>query len=233
VVESCEAFAAAFAHQVEDFKNGEKDAGQAGDHHEDGEDPLLSGPSDEAVHLVGAGLLFTLDERGEVVTLVDVVDEVDEGGVHSYFEDQSEDVGPPQAAALLARVLVEAAAVLAVLEPVFPFPVIPVRHVHHHQQRGAGDEDELQGPQPDVGDGEEVVVADVVAPGLSRVAFEVFLFVAPYLLRRDYKHHDPKEENDREPNSAEGCGVLVHPTEEALEECPVHDEVCSQPVFSS
>jgi len=232
-VESREAFAAAFAHQVDDFKNGEEDAGQAGDHHEDGEDPLLGGPGDEAVHLVGARLLFALDERGEVVALVDVVHEVDEGGVHGDFEDQSEDVGPPQAAALLARVLVEAAAVLAVLEPVFPFPVFPVRHVHHHQQRGAGDEDELQGPQPDVGDGEEVVVADVVAAGLNRVAFEVFLLVAPHLLRRDHEHHDPKEENDREPNSAEGGGVLVHPTEEALEECPVHDEVRSRSVFSS
>lgn len=222
-----EALTAALADQVKDFENGEEDAGQAGDHHEDGEDAFLSGPSDEAVHLVGTGLLFALDERGEIVTLIDVVEEVDEGGVHGYFEHQSEDVGPPQASALLARVLVEAVAVLAILEPVFPFPVIPVGHVHHHQERGAGDEDELKGPQADMGDREEVVVADVVAPRLSRVALEVFLFVTPYLFRRHHKHHDPEEENDREPHSTESCGVLVHPTEEALEECPVHDEVCS------
>ncbi len=232
MIDHGEAFAAALADQVEDFENREEDADQAGDHHEDGEDPFLSGPSDEAVHLVGTGLLFALDERGEVVALVDVVEEVDEGGVHSYFEDQSEDVGPPQAATLLAGVLVETAAVFAILELVFPFPVLPVGYVHHHQERGAGDEDELQGPQPDVGDGEEVVIADVVAPGLSCVAFEVFLLVAPYLFRCHHKHHDPEEENNREPHSAEGCGVLVHSTEEALEECPVHDEVCSRSVFS-
>lgn len=43
-----------------------------------------------------------------------MVEQVDKGGVHSYFEDQSEDVGPPQAPALLAGVLVQAAAVFPV-----------------------------------------------------------------------------------------------------------------------
>lgn len=222
-----ETLAAAFAHQVEDFDDGEEDADQAGDHHEDGEDPLLGGASDEAVHRVGAGLLLALDEQGEVVTLVDVVEKVDKGGVYADFEDQREDVGPPQASALLGSVLVETVAVFAVFLLVFPFPVLPVGHVHHHQQRGAGDEDELQGPQPDVRHGEEVVVADVVASRLSRVAFEVLLLVAPDLLRRHHEHHDPKEEDDGEPHSAKGGGVLVHPAEEALEECPVHDELCS------
>lgn len=232
-MERGEAFAAAFADQVEDFKNREQDADQAGDNHEEGEDSFLSRPRDEAVHLVGTGLLLALDERGEVVALVDVVEEVDKSDVNAYFEDQGEDVRPPQASAFLASVLVEAAAVLSILELVFTFPVLPVGDVHHHQERGAGDEDELQGPQAHMGDGEEVVVADIVAPGLSRVAFEVFLFIAPDLLRRHHKHHDPEEENDREPHSAEGSGVLVHPTEEALEECPVHGEVCSLSSFSS
>lgn len=227
VMDHGETFTAAFPNQVEDFKNRKKDADQTGDHHEEGEDPFLSGARDEAVNRVGTGTLLTLDERGEVVTLVDAIDEVDEGGVHKNFEDQREDVGPPQASALLARVLVETAAVVTILEAVFAFPVLPVGNVHHHQERGAGDEDELQGPQPDVGDREEVVIADIVAPGLSSVALEVFLFIAPYLFCCHHKHHDPEEENNREPHSAEGCGVLVHPTEEALEECPVHDEVCS------
>lgn len=129
-----ETLAAAFANQVEDFKNGEEDAGQAGDHHEDREDPLLSRPSDEAVHLVGTGLLLTLDERREVIALVDVVQEVDKGGIHAYFKDQSEDVGPPQPSSLLAGVLVETAAVIAVLELVFPFTVLSVGYMHHHQQ---------------------------------------------------------------------------------------------------
>lgn len=84
-----------------------------------------------------------------------------------------------------------------------------------------------------MGDGEEVVIADIVASGLSCVAFEVFLFITPDLLGGHHKHHDPEEEHNRKPNSAESCGVLVDPTEEALEECPVHDEVCSVPALSS
>lgn len=227
VVNGRETLAAAFAHQVEDFDDGEEDADQAGDHHEDGEDPLLGGPRDEAVHRVRAGLLLALDERGEVVTLVDVVEKVDKGGVDADFEDQREDVGPPQASALLTGVLVETAAVIAIFKPVFPLPVLPVGDVHHHQERRASDEDELKRPQPDVGDGEEVVVADVVAARLSRVAFEVFLLVAPHLLGRHHEHHDPEEEDNGEPHSAKGGGVLVHPAEEALEECPVHDDVSS------
>lgn len=133
-MDSGETLMAAFTNQVDDFKNGEEDAGQAGDHHEDGEDSFLSGPSNEAVHLVGTGLLLTLDERGEVVAGVDVIEEVNKGGVHTYFEEQSEDVGPPQASTLLAGVLVKTVAVLAILESVFLLPVLPVGHVHHHQE---------------------------------------------------------------------------------------------------
>lgn len=57
-----EAFTAAFADQVDDFENRKEDADQAGDHHEEGEDSFLGGARDEAVHLVGTGLLLTLDE---------------------------------------------------------------------------------------------------------------------------------------------------------------------------
>lgn len=129
-----ETFTAALADQVEDFKNREQDAGKAGDHHKDGEDSFLSGPGDEAVHCVGTGFFLTLDEQGEVVALVEVVQEVDKSGVHTYFEDQSQDVGPPQASSLLASVLVETATVFAKPEPVFSFPVFPVLYVHYHQK---------------------------------------------------------------------------------------------------
>lgn len=114
VVIDRETLAAAFAHQVEDFDDGEEDADQAGDHHEDGEDSLLGRAIDEAVHRVRAGLLLALDEQGEVITLVDVVEKVDKGGIYANFEDQTEDVGPPQASALLASVFVETVTVFAV-----------------------------------------------------------------------------------------------------------------------
>uniref|UniRef100_A0A8C6TQ14 Uncharacterized protein n=1 Tax=Neogobius melanostomus TaxID=47308 RepID=A0A8C6TQ14_9GOBI len=82
-------------------------------------------------------------------------------------------------------------------------------------------------PQTHMRHREEVVVADVVTARLSRVAFKVLLLISPYLLCCHHKHHDPEEEDDGQPHTAKGCGIFVDPTEEALEECPVHDGVCS------
>uniref|UniRef100_A0A665UHT6 Uncharacterized protein n=1 Tax=Echeneis naucrates TaxID=173247 RepID=A0A665UHT6_ECHNA len=67
----------------------------------------------------------------------------------------------------------------------------------------------------------------------DRVAFKVFLFITPYFLCCYHKYHDSEEEDNGEPHSAKGSGVFVHSTEEALEECPVHDEVSSLSVCSS
>lgn len=51
--------------------------------------------------------------------------------------------------------------------------------MQHHHEGGAGDEDQQERPQADVGDGEEVVVADVGAAWLAGVALTVFLVIAP------------------------------------------------------
>uniref|UniRef100_A0A3B3SIE5 Uncharacterized protein n=1 Tax=Paramormyrops kingsleyae TaxID=1676925 RepID=A0A3B3SIE5_9TELE len=83
--------------------------------------------------------------------------------------------------------------------------------VHHHQQRGAH-----------VRHGEIEVVADIVAAGLNRVAAEILLLVAPHLLRCHHEHHQAKEEYDRQPHATECRRILVDPTQEALEESPVH-----------
>ncbi|CAG5890162.1 unnamed protein product [Menidia menidia] len=101
--------------------------------------------------------------------------------------------------------------------------LLPVLDVANHHQRGAGDEDELQGPQADVGDGEDVVVAHVGAAWLLGVADKVFVLISPHPLSRHHKHHHPEDENHGEPHSAENGGVLVDPTEECLQSTPVHD----------
>uniref|UniRef100_A0A8C5HZC3 Uncharacterized protein n=1 Tax=Gouania willdenowi TaxID=441366 RepID=A0A8C5HZC3_GOUWI len=121
----------------------------------------------------------------------------------------------------LPRVAVQLAGI-AVLGPIFPLAVIAVRHVHDHHEGWACDEDELQRPQADVGDGEEEVVADVGAPWLLSVAIKVFLLVAPNSLRCHHVHHHPEHEHHREPYPPKGSGVLVYPTEEGLEGLPVH-----------
>uniref|UniRef100_A0A3Q4HVI7 Uncharacterized protein n=1 Tax=Neolamprologus brichardi TaxID=32507 RepID=A0A3Q4HVI7_NEOBR len=72
---------------------------------------------------------------------------------------------------------------------------------HHHE------ENELQGPQADVGDGEDVVVAHVDAAWLFSVAFKIFALVSPHSLSHSTEH----------------CGVIVDPTDEVLQPIPVHD----------
>ena len=89
-----------------------------------------------------------------------------------------------------------------------------------------------------MGDGEEVVVADVVAAGLPRVAVKIFLIVAPYLLSSHNENHEPEYEHHGEPYAAEDGGVLVDSAQEALEKGPVHDVLSvwsssvGQPSFS-
>lgn len=121
----------------------------------------------------------------------------------------------------LPRVIVELA-VLPKLGLVLTFTVIPVRHMHDHHEGGAGHENELQGPQANVGDGEEVVVADVGTARLLGVAVKVPLVVPPHPLGCHHIHHHPEDEHHRQPQPPKRSGVLVDPTEESLEGLPVH-----------
>uniref|UniRef100_A0A7M4DUY4 Uncharacterized protein n=1 Tax=Crocodylus porosus TaxID=8502 RepID=A0A7M4DUY4_CROPO len=85
--------------------------------------------------------------------------------------------------------------------------------MHDDQQRGA---DELQGPEADVRDGEEMVVADISAARLESAALKVPLIISPHLLRRYHIDQEAEDKDHREPDAPQGCGVLVHPTQEVL-----------------
>uniref|UniRef100_A0A3B4Z0J4 Uncharacterized protein n=1 Tax=Stegastes partitus TaxID=144197 RepID=A0A3B4Z0J4_9TELE len=82
---------------------------------------------------------------------------------------------------------------------------------------------ELKGPETYVGDGEEVVIADVGASGLASVAVKVPLVVAPDPLGSHHEDQHPEDEDHRQPDPSEGSGVLVDSTEKTLEELPIHD----------
>uniref|UniRef100_A0A673A5F2 Uncharacterized protein n=1 Tax=Sphaeramia orbicularis TaxID=375764 RepID=A0A673A5F2_9TELE len=94
--------------------------------------------------------------------------------------------------------------------------------MHGHQQSGSGDQDELQRPQADVGDGEEVVVANTVAAGLLGVAGEAGFLVTPHALCCDHQDQDPKNEEDREPDTTDASGVSVHAADDGIKGGPVH-----------
>lgn len=215
-------FKAAFAHQVEDFAEGEQDAHHTCHHHEDGEDTLLCGPRDEAIHHIRAGTLRTLHQGGEVIALIDVIQEIHESRIHSHFKNQREDVRPPKTTAFLPGVGVQPLTALAEFDTMLPFTLLTIGHMQHHEERWTGDEDKLQSPQTYVGHREEVVVANVMAAWLSSVTCKVFLLVTPYLLRSYDEDHDPEQEDYGQPDTAKCGGVLVDPTQETLKKSPIH-----------
>uniref|UniRef100_A0A3Q2P0Z1 Uncharacterized protein n=1 Tax=Fundulus heteroclitus TaxID=8078 RepID=A0A3Q2P0Z1_FUNHE len=91
-----------------------------------------------------------------------------------------------------------------------------------HQQGWCRHHDELQSPETNLGDGEEVVEAGILASGLLCVAHKILLFIFPDLLGCCHVHQDPEQEDHREPDPANDSGVLVHPTENVLQKSPVH-----------
>lgn len=212
----------ALGDKVDDLTYIEHNAEGRGSDHEVGEDLLLSGVADVAVHLVGAGCHLTLDQPGQVEAVVDVVEDVEEADLYDGLDEEADQVGPPQATMLLARIVVQLD-FLTVLGAVLALAFISVCHVHDHHEGGACDEDELQSPQPYVGDGEVVVVADIGTARLLCVAVKVLLLIAPYSLCCHHIHHHPEYKHHGQPYPTERCGVLVHPAEEGLEGLPVHD----------
>lgn len=88
--------------------------------------------------------------------------------------------------------------------------------MHGYEQGGSGDQDELERPEADVGDGEEVVVADTVAARLLGVAGEARFLVAPHALCCNHQNQDTENEQDGEPDATDACGVSVHTADDSI-----------------
>uniref|UniRef100_A0A671UE55 Uncharacterized protein n=1 Tax=Sparus aurata TaxID=8175 RepID=A0A671UE55_SPAAU len=79
--------------------------------------------------------------------------------------------------------------------------------MHGHQQSRRGHKYELQAPQADVRHRKEVIIADIFAAGLLRVACE---------------NSDAKDEKHRKPNLSQTGGVFVDTAQLGIECPPTH-----------
>uniref|UniRef100_A0A7N6AP62 Uncharacterized protein n=1 Tax=Anabas testudineus TaxID=64144 RepID=A0A7N6AP62_ANATE len=89
--------------------------------------------------------------------------------------------------------------------------------MHGYQQSRSGDQDELERPQTDVGDGKKVVIADTVAARLLGVAREAGFLITPHALGCNHQDQDAENEQDRKPDASNACGVSVHATDDSIE----------------
>lgn len=78
-----------FADEVNHLADAHEDADGRGNHHEEGEDLLLGGAGYEAVYRVGARLQGALGQAGHVVTIIDVIQDVEEAGIKACLENQT------------------------------------------------------------------------------------------------------------------------------------------------
>uniref|UniRef100_A0A8C3I7G6 Uncharacterized protein n=1 Tax=Chrysemys picta bellii TaxID=8478 RepID=A0A8C3I7G6_CHRPI len=85
--------------------------------------------------------------------------------------------------------------------------------MHGHQKCRSRDKDELKGPQSNVRDGEEVVIANIFASRLQSVADKIILFVSPDFLRSHHKDHNTENEHDSEPDLSDTVHYVVTPSQ--------------------
>lgn len=209
------------SNQIENLTDVEHHTHDGRHHHDVGENGLLGGPGYVAVHQIRAGLDITLDLPGQLEAVIDVVEQVEKSDLKGGLDEEAHQVSPPQAAMLLSRVVVQSR-VLAVLGSVLALTFFPVGHMQHHHEGRASDEDQLESPEANVGDGEVVIVADVGATGLAGVAVEVCLVIAPDALGGHHEDQHPEDEDHCQPDTSEGGGVLVDSIEKTLQKLPVH-----------
>ena len=90
-------------------------------------------PGDVAVNQIRTGTDITLDLPGQLEAVVDVVEHVQEQDLKGGFDKQAYQIGPPEAAVLLARVVVQLR-VHSMLGLVLTLPLFSIGHVQHHHE---------------------------------------------------------------------------------------------------
>lgn len=211
-----------FRNEINNLTDVEDDAKCRGPNHEVGEDFLFCWMTNVAVHLVRTWGHLTFDEPRQIEAVVHHVENVEEGHLDARFHKEADQISPPQASMLFPCVVVELLGVFPIFGLKLSLTVITVGHMHDHHEGRACDKDELQGPQADMRDGEEEVIADIGTARLFGVTVKILLLIPPHSLCCHHIHHHSEHEHHGQPHSAKCCGVLVHPTQQGLESLPVH-----------
>lgn len=221
--------------QVENLNDVQEQGHTGHDQHEEDEDGLLCRPGHEALYSVGTWVscAFNFGHHHETIQ---VVLPGYETGLQQDLHDHAGHVTGQQAALNVHFPLVVGVfgpfaswtlgLVLELLPQLFLL-VDDVQDMSEIHERWRGHEDDLEGPEADVGYWESVVVADVCAAGLFGVADHFRLFISPHLFCTCSENHDPEDEQDRHPHLPDDRGVGLHLVQQLGEETPFpHVCVC-------
>ncbi len=84
--------------------------------------------------------------------------------------------------------------------PLFVFLVDDVQNVAEVDQTWRGHKDDLEHPEPHVGNGEDVVIARVQATRSVDVADHIGLFISPDFIQSSSKNHYSEDQKNRQPH---------------------------------
>lgn len=188
---------------------------QANDEVEAEEDGFLSRAGGEAVHRVGAGEAAAGDP-GLHLEAIELPLAHQEAYLGHDPEGHVDAVEPPEAQVFLP---------LPVVAP--PAPgcgrplVMVVGGVHEENEGGCGDEDNVEDPEPVLGNGEGHVVAHLLAARLQGVAGKLLLLVVKQVAGHRAEDEHPEHQHEQQPEAAQHGRVCLQAVEEAAEEAPL------------
>lgn len=99
--------------------------------------------------------------------------------------------------------------------------VVVMDGIHEEDEGGRGDEDDVEDPEPVLGDGEGHVVAHLLAARLQGVAGELLLLILKQVAGDGAEDQNPEDQHDQQPEATQHGRVRLQAVKEATEEAPL------------